>query len=339
MVEPDQMTKQSTDEQSISTSRRSVLSTVGAGVAALGVGVGSTGSVKATNPSALSIDPNDWSVEPRNGSVSDASTTPYGHTGAHPYGINLSYDGPSPTAWESYSTTAKKTEDVDLKWEYSGNHAYYGAETGVRISVNGDKTYLVGPYESTDGSFDFSGELTLSLEKGDEISVEMNGQGGRYWNNYYGTLTLVPLHTNPSHGSSKPSKSVSHDAGSWSDSGPGSHDISSGDTTVEFTYDGNDYWWETWDYETTAQSDATLEVDWDYEGHHSWFWSAAEAYIEVNGDRQRLVDEGVDGNFSFSGRTKLSVSKGDTVRVILKGRHFDWSRIKRGTFNATFSEV
>jgi len=335
MPKKNSTTQQPTGPQSPNISRRSVLSSLGAGVAALGVGVGSTDIVKATNPSALSIDPNDWSVEPDEGSVSDASTPPYGHTGSHPYGINLSYDGPSSTAWESYSTTAKKTEDVDLKWEYSGNHAYYGAEAGVRISVNNDTTYLVGPWESVSGSFDRSGEITLSLNKGDEITVEFAGERGDYYNYYHGTLTLVPLHTNHSHGSSG---HINH-ADSWSSSGPGTHNVSSGDNVVKFSYDSDDYRWQTWEYETTAQDDAEFDVDWNYDGHHSWWSAEAAAYIEVNGHRTKLAERETRGSFSASGKTRISVREGDTIRVILRGDHFDWSRIMRGTFTATLSKV
>jgi len=306
---------------------------VGAGVAALGVGVGSTGSVKAASGTPFPTDPSEWSVSTSKPEDTEINVSSAGS------GISCDFTENS-VASETfeYSTTATETGTVDLDWMTSGWSTEYTTYFEASISVNGHKTELLHRYKRRD-ALDGSGQTTLSINEGDEITVRVQAGGINGYYGYTGGTISGSLELTPGNSGQGSSEAISHAAGSWSDSGPGSHDISSGDTTVEFTYDGNDYWWETWDYETTAQSDATLEVDWSYEGHHSWYWAAAEAYIEVNGDRQRLVDEGVDGNFSFSGRTKLSVSKGDTVRVILKGRHFDWSRIKRGTFNATFSEV
>jgi hypothetical protein len=336
MADQSQKTKKSTDEQSISTSRRSVLSTVGAGVAALGVGVGSTGSVKAESGTAISIDPNAWNATYPNGSQADE---PW-YDGA----VELEYDKSRGGLWE-FTTTATKTEEISLRWTYAPNHrkwdAYWNrvnSNVEASISIDGDKTTLT-EVEDHWGYESFGGSITRSIEKGDEIVVKAGDTTGPVsggYNDVSGTVHLEPESLSST--TSSP-RLVDHDAGSWSDSGPGSHDISSGDTYVEFTYDSDDYWWQTWEYEATAQSDGTVDVDWSYDGNHSWYRAKAEAYIEVNNAETKLVDKGTNGKFSASGKTRISVSEGDTVRVTLRGHHYDWSKHMSGTFNATFSEV
>jgi len=347
MVEPDQMTKQSTDEQSISTSRRSVLSTVGAGVAALGVGIGSTGSVTAASGTPLPLKPSEWRLV--RGSQNEMSIS--SEEGTVNFSYATEYKSTDPMREYQLYATVTKAGEFDLDWNYSGHHGQLGTSAGATITIY-DSSFrtrreltlvdTVNGNQSADGNFEFIGSETISVEKGDKIGVDLSGSDGDDTDNFNGELSLTPKTGDTGQGSSQGStspKAISHAADSWNSSGPGNHNISGGGNNVEFTYDGNDYWWETWDYETTAQSNATLDVNWSYEGNHSWYWAAAEAYVQVNGNRQRLVEEGTNGNFSTSGKTQISVNKGDTVRVILKGRHFDWSRIKEGRFSVSFSET
>ena len=335
------MTKQSTDEQSISTSRRSVLSTVGAGVAALGVGVGSTGSVKAESGTPMPLQPSKWSLEEGRedlASISEESGT-----------ITFSYDNDTASGNKYYMTaTATKTGEFDVVWNYSGNHGTYGAGAAASIAAikpSGSQTEwnlepTAGIHEDVEDQFEFSGRRTISVDKGDTIRVQLSGSRG-YWSaDYNGELSLTPKN-NVSSGA-RSSDIISHAASSWNSSGPGTHSVSGGDNSVEFTYDTNELWWQTWEYKTTVQYDGYIEVDWEWTGNHSWWWAKAEAYLEINGHQTRIVDEDVEGPFSESARiiSDIPVSKGDTVRVILKGRNWDWwNRTIEGTFKATFSDA
>ena len=163
MVGQNQKTQQSTNEHSISTSRRSVLSTVGAGVAALGVGVGSTGSVKAASGTPFPTDPSEWSVSTSKPEDTEINVSSAGS------GISCDFTENS-VASETfeYSTTATETGTVDLDWMTSGWSTEYTTYFEASISVNGHKTELLHRYKRRD-ALDGSGQTTLSINEGDEI--------------------------------------------------------------------------------------------------------------------------------------------------------------------------
>ena len=286
----------------------------------------------------IGVNINEASVGPSVG-LTDADSWSSSGPGTHDVstgdtGIKFTYDSNDYLrhTWE-YETTAQSDAYLEVDWNYEGHHSWFWADADAYIEVNGDRTKLTDTGGS--GAFSASGTTEISVNKGDTVRVVLEGFHYDWSRTMRGTFSI----TDVSRVEPEPIEHAitEHATDSWGSSGPGTHDVSTGDTGIKFTYDSNDYS-SQWEYETTAQSDTDLEVDWNYEGHHSWYYAAADAYIEVNGDRTKLTDKETHGSFSASGKTRISVSKGDTVRVILQGRHYDWSKIMRGTFTASFSE-
>ena len=125
----------------------------------------------------------------------------------------------------------------------------------------------------------------------------------------------------------------------WDTSGPGTTSItpmSGAACSATFSYDHtpSTYNWETWQFETTAAQTETLSFDWEYSGCHSWFHSKAQAYVFADGPSGRTTKTLYSGGgcgFSANGSSSIQVNNGYSFGFIVKGKHYDYSRILRGS--------
>jgi hypothetical protein len=260
MAEENQMSQQSTDEQSTSTSRRSVLSSLGAGVAALGVGVGSTGSAKAASASIFPTDPIDWSLP----------TGPFSIQNLRYQNLTLGYYADDDEDFQGsveFTATACGSGEVKLNWSHYMNHSDDNpmkTHGGSSISVNGNKTQLVGPNHSFVESAYITGETTLSLNEGDLIAVTLSSGPGESQD---GSIELEPQAISTGPLTSAPIKAL--DANRiryWNIGGPFSVQLGEFSPTSKTAYltvdaDGTEILSKTVSSEETVNGEAYPPVD------------------------------------------------------------------------------
>jgi hypothetical protein len=99
----------------------------------------------------------------------------------------------------SFSTTAGSTGTRNLKYEYTGFHAYFQVTAFLRAFVTHEgvttHTSLVsaGPVNcctSPSGGFAYVGRVTLNVQSGDTYGFEFGGSNGDSNNDLEGTLTI-----------------------------------------------------------------------------------------------------------------------------------------------------
>lgn len=272
--------------------------------------------------------------------------------------FNLSPTAPAvgdTVTFDASSSTVPNSQITSYEWDFTGNGTVdasgetvqYTYQTvgkyNVELTVTdgndkiGTATKTISVVDDDSGNSSLSrfdtnnnGEIDFS-EVIDAIAAHNSGtQIGGKDVGFQDVIAVIRAHN------STPTDTFT-DPNSWSSSGPDTHDVSPRDDGIEFSYDysGVPASSQTWEYETTVETDGTLEVSWQYDGNHSWYRADADAYIEVNRDRTQLTDTGGDGQFSESGVTEISVNSGDTVRVVLEGYHFDRSEIMQGSFSIT----
>jgi hypothetical protein len=94
-----------------------------------------------------------------------------------------------------------------------------------------------------------------------------------------------------------------------------------------------------WTFLTTAPVTGQLTYTYNFTGCHSWYQSDAQLYATVdrNGGRvstQRLVATG-GCSFGASGTATFDVQAGDVYGFWIWGRHYDGSRLMRGSLSVT----
>ena len=132
----------------------------------------------------------------------------------------------------------------------------------------------------------------------------------------------------------------------WQKTGPGTTSITpaSGpacNATFSYDHTPSSYNWETWQFQTTAAQTETFSFDWEYKGCHSWYKTEARAYVFADGPSGPTTTTLYSGSgwcgFSASGSSSIQVNKGYSFGFIVKGKHFDSSRILRGSLKISDS--
>ncbi|MEA5385878.1 PKD domain-containing protein [Haloarculaceae archaeon H-GB11] len=137
---------------------------------------------------------------------------------------------------------------------------------------------------------------------------------------------------------------ISFDASDWSSAGSGTHSVSdTADGGVELAWNNDGALYDgSWTYTTTATATETVEFDWTFQGHHSWYRADAKAYAFADGPggtTQVLLSDQGSGGFSDSGTASLPIYQGYAFGIRVTGYHFDSSRLMRGSFTLASSNV
>jgi hypothetical protein len=115
--------------------------------------------------------------------------------------------------------------------------------------------------------------------------------------------------------------------------------------SIEFSYEAPKPYYYTYRksaFKTVAAYTSTIEFDWEYYFHHSWFQVYADLWVYADGPsgrtEQHLVDfyqGGYTGPKTFEGSASLDVTEGYEFGLEVGGSNFDYSQILEGMVTLT----